>query len=114
MKRLGCIAFLTIFILSGCVMTKAPIQGTIFTDVKHNSEINLPKVQGKMVEGRAMATGILGFVTGDCSYEAALKDALSRSGARALSNIIVDHHVKNVLFIYAEYTTIVKGFPVRK
>ena len=66
-----------------------------------------------MVEGRAMATGILGFVSGDCSYESALQDALTKSGAKKLTNIIIDYEVKNILYIYAEYTTIVKGVPVK-
>ena len=113
MKKVFCILCLAAFALSACVLTTSPITGTIFTDAEVNTAVNLPKAHGKMVEGMATATGILGFVSGDCSYQAALKDALSKSGAKGLSNIVVDHKIKNVLSIYAEYTTIVRGVPVK-
>ena len=66
-----------------------------------------------MVEGKATATGSIGIITGDCSYEAALADALKQSGARGLKNIVVDYKVKNILMLMAEYTTIVRGEPIK-
>lgn len=113
MKKLMCLLVFAAFILPSCIMTQAPIQGSLFNDVKVPSAINLPQAGGKMVEGKATATGIIGIVTGDCSYDAALKDALEKSGAKELKNIVVDHQVKNILFVYAEYTTIVRGIAVK-
>ena len=113
MKKVLCILLVAAFALSACVLTRSPIDGTLVTNAKVPTSINLSKVQGNMVEGRAMATGILGFVSGDCSYDAALQDALSKSGAKGLTNIVVDHEVKNILHIYAEYTTIVRGVAVK-
>jgi len=113
MKKLLCLLMVAALGISACVMTKAPIQGSLVNDVVVPGEINLSQADGRMAEGRAMASGILGVVTGDCSYKAALQDALERSGARELKNIVIDYHVKNILFIYAEYTTIVRGVPVK-
>jgi hypothetical protein len=109
MKKILCLLVLAVFTLPACIMTTAPIQGSLVNDVKVPGKINLIQVDSKVVEGKATATGILGVVTGDCSYEAALKDAFDKAGSKELKNIVVDHHVKNILFIYAEYTTIVRG-----
>jgi hypothetical protein len=114
MKKLLCVLALSAFALSACCFTTSPISGTLVTDVTVNGAINLPAVSGNMVEGTATAKGILGFISGDCSYEAALKDALAKSGAKGLKNIVVDHKVKNILGIVAEYTTIVRGVPTKK
>jgi len=66
------------------------------------------------MEGKASAHGILGFATGDCSLEAAIKDALSKApGSTRLENITVAYHAKSVLGVYAEFTTMVKGVPVK-
>jgi hypothetical protein len=95
-------------------MAMSPVTGVIYTDVKGPVEIEPANVKGQVVEGKAMAKGILGFATGDCSYEAAYKDALSRApGATKLLNVQVDHYTKNVLGVYAEFTTIVKGVAVK-
>jgi len=110
-----CIAALAVFLLSSCCITKSPIQGLLVTDVTvpGETEINLSEVRGNMVEGTAMANGILGVVWGDASYDAALKVALKNSGAKGLKNIVVDRKVKNILGIVAEYTTIVRGIPIK-
>jgi hypothetical protein len=110
-----CIAALAVFLLSSCCITRSPIMGILVTDVTVPSEadVNLSEVKGQMVDGSATAKGILGVVWGDASYETALQDALKRSGAKGLKNIIVDHHVKNVLGIVAEYTTTVRGIPIK-
>ena len=113
-----CIAALAVFLafmLSSCIFTCTPIKGMLVTNgvFPNNADINLSEVKGKMVEGSATCKGILGVVTGDCSYETALQDALKRSGAKGLKNIVVDHHVKNILGIVAEYTTIVRGIPIK-
>ena len=110
-----CLAALAIFLLSSCCITRSPIMGLLVTDVNVPSEadVNLSEVKGNMVEGRATAKGVLGVVSGDASYEAALKDALKSSGAKGLKNIVVDHEIKNILGIVAEYTTIVRGIPIK-
>lgn len=113
MKKVLLLLVAACVLVSGCVMTKSPIQGTLVTDATVQGSIHKPMVQGNMVKGMATAKGILGVVTGDCSYETALEDALKNSGARQLKNIVVDYQVKNILFIYAEYTTIVRGIPVK-
>lgn len=57
-----------------------------------------------MKTGTAMASSILGIVaTGDASIEAAAKDG----GITRIHH--VDHHSKNILGLYAEFTTIVYG-----
>ena len=113
MKKILLVLVAACVLISGCVMTKSPIQGTLVTDATVHGKINQSMVQGNMVQGEATAKGILGVVTGDCSYETALQDALKNSGARQLKNIVVDYQVKNILWIYAEYTTIVQGIPVK-
>ncbi|MEI6125564.1 MAG: TRL domain-containing protein [Pseudomonadota bacterium] len=113
MKKIMSLFVLAAFILPSCIMTQAPIQGSLYNDVKVPAQINLPQAGGKMVEGTATAMGIVGVVIGDCSYETALKNATEKAGAKELKNIVVDHHVKNILFVYAEYTTIVRGVAVK-
>jgi len=103
-----------LLMLTGCTMTTIPLSGTIFTDIKGPLDIDPVQVKGRKVEGRATVQGILGFATGDCSLEAAVKDALSKSpGATKLINITVDYHAKTVLCVYSKFTTIVKGIPVK-
>ncbi len=103
-----------VLILGGCTMPLGPVTGSLFTDVKGPLVIDSESAKGQMVEGMARAQGILGFATGDCSLEAAVKDALSKSpGATRLENIIVDYHAKSILGVYAEFTTMVKGVPVK-
>jgi hypothetical protein len=103
-----------VLMLGGCTMPLGPVTGSLFTDVKGPLVIDSASAKGQMVEGKATAQGILGFATGDCSLEAAIKDALSRApGSTRLENIIVDYHAKSILGIYAEFTTMVKGVPVK-
>ena len=102
MKKVLCILLGAAFALSACVVARSPISGSFVTRANVHgqfAEINLEELQGNMVEGRAMATGILGFVSGDCTYEAALQDALDQSGAKKLTNIIVAYEVKKY-FLY--------------
>ncbi len=113
MKKIVFLLVVSMFLFSACCMTRSPVAGILVTDVVVPGEINEDVVSGAMVEGRATASGILGVVTGDASYETALKAALKQSNARSLKNIVVDYKVKNILGIFAEYTTIVRGEPVR-
>lgn len=114
MKKIFCVLMLSVFALSACTMPGAPIQGMLFMDIKGPVDIEPGATQGRQVEGKATAMGIIGIVTGDCSYEAAMKDALSRSpGSTRLTNVEVDHHSRCVLGIWAEYTTIVRGYATK-
>ncbi len=114
MKKLFCL-LLAIGFLSACTMANAPIQGFLFSDIKGPVEIHPSAIKGRLVEGKATATGVIGIVTGDCSYDAAIKDALSRApGTKRLTNVIVDHHTRSILGVWAEYTTIVRGYAVKK
>jgi len=89
------------------------VQGLLVTNAYIPGEIHEPYVSSNMVSGYATAEGILGVVWGDCSYETALKDALKNSKAKSLKNVVVDTRIKNILGIFCQYTTIVKGVPVR-
>ena len=108
------VVVLVLFVLTGCTMTTLPLTGSIFTDIKGSLDMDPAQVKGPIVEGRATVKGILGFATGDCSIEAAIKDALSKApGKTKLMNTTVDYHSKTVLSVYTEYTTIVKGVAVK-
>ena len=116
MKKVACLVGISALLLSGCVFTGGnAIVGALSTDVGGpvHGGIHLAEVDENMVEGRAMASGILGIVSGDCSYAAALKDAFSKTDATKLKNIVVDYRTKNIFYIFAEYTTIVRGVPVQ-
>ena len=103
-----------VLILGGCTMPLGPVTGSIFTDVKGPLVADSSDAKGQVVEGMAKAQGILGFATGDCSLEAAMKDALSKApGSSKLVNITVDYHAKSILGVYAEFTTMVKGTAVK-
>ncbi|MDY6845246.1 MAG: TRL domain-containing protein [Thermodesulfobacteriota bacterium] len=116
MLRRGCLLLLVLIVpvVAGCTMAMSPVVGGIYTDVKGPLAIEPANISGRVVEGKAMAHGILGFATGDCSYKAAYNDALSKvPGATKLLNVQVDHHTRSVLGIYAEFTTVVRGVAVK-
>ena len=114
MKKIVLLLIVSAFIFSGCIMVRSPIQGFLVTNATVSGpKLNEPVLSGKMVEGTATAEGVLGVVWGDCSYETALQDALKKSGAKSLKNIVVDRKVKYILGIYCQYTTIVRGVSVR-
>lgn len=103
-----------VLMLGGCTMPLGPVTGSLFTDVKGPLVIDSGSAKGQMVEGKASAQGILGFATGDCSLEAAIKDALAKApGSTRLENITVDYHAKSILGVYAEFTTMIKGVAVK-
>ncbi len=114
MKKIILLLVVSVFVFSGCIMVRSPIMGFLVTNAEVSGpELNEPILSAKMVEGTATAEGILGVVWGDCSYETALQDALKTSKARSLKNIVVDNKIKYILGIYVQYTTIVRGVPVR-
>ena len=87
MRKVACLVGISALFLSGCVMTSGnAIVGMISTDVAGPSVIT-SAANEVTVEGRATASGIFGVVSGDCSYEAALKDAFSKTEATEVDPI---------------------------
>lgn len=114
MARKCLLLMAAVLILGGCTMPLGPVTGSIFTDIKGPLVVDSVDAKGQMVEGMASAQGILGFATGDCSLDAAIKDALSKApGSTKLVNITVDYHAKSILGVYAQFTTMVKGIAVK-
>jgi hypothetical protein len=88
--------------LSGCMPVASPVVGIIFADVKWGNMATTATAAPK--EGKACATTILGWIAqGDASVTA----AKANGGISEVSAI--DHTSKNVLGIFAEFCTVVKG-----
>lgn len=95
--------------LTGCAGLGAPasfIPGMIYGEVKVPAvdlEVSSESTASTRV-GTAMCTSVLGLIaTGDCSVDTARKNG----GISRISSVQFD--VKNILGIYAEYTTKVIG-----
>lgn len=86
--------------LNGCAMT-SPLNGSIYTEV--TAPVSMGPAATATKTGEAKATSIVGVALGDCSIEQAMKNG----------GITKVHHVsskvRNILGVYAEYTTIVHG-----
>jgi hypothetical protein len=88
--------------LVGCMPVASPVAGVIFTDAKWGTYATTETAAPK--EGKACAQTILGWVaTGDASISA----AKAAGGVTKVAH--VDHTSKNLLGIFAEFCTIVKG-----
>ena len=88
--------------LSACQIVASPAAGTIFNETKYGNVATDESVASK--EGKACASSILGWVaTGDASIAA----AKANGGITKVSS--VDHSAKNILGIFGEWCTIVKG-----
>ena len=88
--------------LTGCMGVASPVSGWAYTEAKWDGQA-LPGPAGTK-EGKACATSILAMVaTGDASLEA----AKANGGITQVS--MVNHSSKNILGIFGEYCTIVKG-----
>jgi hypothetical protein len=80
----------------------SPAIGLLFTDVKYGDTATTST--GATKEGKACAQAILALVaTGDASIAA----AKANGGITEVTH--VDHTAKNILGIYGEYCTVVKG-----
>lgn len=89
--------------LAGCAAGMgSPIPGQLWAEVKA-PRLGIGEAADAK-EGRAVCKSILGMVAlGDCSIEAAKKQG-------GLSKVeYVDMQTKNILGVYAEYTTVVRG-----
>jgi TRL-like protein family len=100
MKTLLALGLITM--VAGCAMGRAPVTGTLFSDVSGSESVSSNILGTKM--GKACATSILGWVgTGDASAATAAKSG----GISQIST--VDYHTKSILGIWAESCTMVHG-----
>ncbi|HXX92014.1 MAG TPA: TRL-like family protein [Planctomycetota bacterium] len=85
---------------SGCTSI-TPMNGSLYTDVQ--GPVAVGSATGSSKVGEAKATSIVGVALGDCSISTAMKNG----GITKVHH--VDTKVRNILGVYAEYTTIVYG-----
>ena len=95
-----CAVLLASTSLSGCASVM-PLNGSLYTAVQ--GPLSMGNGTNSSKTGEATATSILGVATGDASIATAMKNG----GITRVHH--VDTRVKNVLGIYAEFTTIVYG-----
>lgn len=88
--------------LSGCQIVASPLAGGIYNETKYGDMATTSSSATK--EGKACATSILGLVaTGDASVTAAKMNG-------GITNVaVVDHTAKNIVGVFGEWCTIVKG-----
>lgn len=88
--------------LSGCQIVASPLAGVIFNETKYGDVATTATSVTK--EGKACATSILGWVaTGDASVTAA------KTNGGITTVAVVDHTAKNILGVWGEWCTVVKG-----
>ena len=103
MKRSLATLFLGLFAagcFTGCTVV-TPMNGSIYTELSGPVAMGPAATASK--RGEAKATSIVGVALGDASIEAAMKNG----GITKVHH--VDTKVKNIVGVYAEYTTIVYG-----
>lgn len=105
MKRTSLLLSLAVLIgltSAGCQIVASPLAGVIYNETKYGDVATDAAAATK--EGKACATSILGWVaTGDASIQA----AKSTGGITTVAS--VDHSAKNILGIFGEWCTIVRG-----
>jgi TRL (tRNA-associated locus)-like protein len=90
------------FSLAACQIVASPMAGTTFNETKYGN-IATPESDATK-EGKACGTSILGAIAqGDASIVA----AKANGGITKVTS--VDHYAKNILGVYGEWCTIVKG-----
>lgn len=107
-KGVALLLLLAFLLMTGCAgLYSAPVipgRGLLYAEVKAPMDFTVDKTQLGSKVGKAVSTNVLGWiVTGDCSIQAAAKSG----GVQVIHH--VDYSFKNVLGIYAEFTTIVYG-----
>jgi hypothetical protein len=96
--------------LTGC-SAMGPMQLTINESYLAHPDTYVEK---GMVEGTSTISRFLIFpMSNDAGYRAAIADALEKSGADGLINVVSDVQMKNY-FIYSEVKTIVRGIAIKK
>ena len=87
--------------LTACIVY-SPMQGTTFNETRYGNIATAETSTAK--EGKACGSSILGWVAqGDASIAA----AKANGGITKVTS--VDHYAKNILGIFGEWCTIVKG-----
>jgi hypothetical protein len=90
------------FSLTACQIVASPMAGTTFNETKYGNIATAETSTAK--EGKACGTSILGWIAqGDASVMA----AKANGGITKVTS--VDHSAKNILGIWGEWCTIVKG-----
>ncbi len=88
--------------LTGCMGVASPVAGWVYTDAKYDGDVENGPAATKT--GKACAQSYLTMIaTGDASVQA----AKANGGITQVAE--VDHSAKNILGIFGEYCTIVKG-----
>ena len=88
--------------LTGCMGVASPVIGWVYTDAQFGDEVE--NVAASTKTGKACAQSYLAMVaTGDASVQA----AKANGGITQVAE--VDHSAKNILGIFGEFCTIVKG-----
>jgi len=88
--------------LTGCMGVASPVAGWVYTEAKWDGDVENGPAATK--EGKACATSILAMIaTGDASLDA----AKANGGITQVAE--VNHSSKNILGVWGEYCTIVKG-----
>lgn len=88
--------------LTACQIVYSPMAGTSFNETKYGNIATAETATTK--EGKACGSSIMGWVaTGDASIAA----AKANGGITKVTS--VDHSAKNILGIFGEWCTIVKG-----
>jgi TRL (tRNA-associated locus)-like protein len=104
MKYLLTVMIISVALLSlaACMPVASPVIGLIYTDAKYGDTATTATASPK--EGKACATTILGWIaTGDATVNA----AKAVGGITQVSS--VDHTAKNILGVWGEWCTIVRG-----
>ena len=97
------VALVVLGFLGGCAAGMgAKVPGQLWATVK--TPMEGPAAAGDLKQGTAVCETVLGLVAwGDCSVMAAKR-------AGGLTSVqYVDQEVKNILGVYATYTTVVRG-----
>lgn len=89
-----------IVLLGGCAGV-TPMNGSLYTNL--SGPVAVGDASGASKMGTSKATAIIGIATGDASIETAMKNG----GITKVHH--VDSQVKNILGIFAQYTTVVYG-----
>lgn len=102
MKKTSLVILVSAFIVSGCATQIYPLAGSIYSDgVKSPIAATSNEIGTKV--GTATAQSILGISYGDASIQKAAQNGSITKVAT------VDYKVTNILGLYVEATTVVKG-----
>jgi hypothetical protein len=105
MKRTSLLLSLAVLVgltSAGCQIVASPMAGALFGETKYGFVATDASTASR--EGKACGTSILGLVAqGDASVQA----AKANGGINTVAS--VDHYAKNILGIYGEWCTIVRG-----